>query len=550
MHVSKGLFMTVAVCLPLLLGACATDPQIHKKARASALATTAEQKALALQQEKLQGRPLEQLGGWLDAANEARLRLASNPGDTGAQSDYNFAVARVMEIISGQKLAPWDRAVVCPSGAKGTWRLRLTSLSRQPDPSGWEFTPTDRYDFRRMLRSKRVTKRGLGAPLVVKLDDPDYVRRGPSDRGKGIYHGLTAVIRFKGRDGEVVLLDPLAQDTVSLDGATYLLAGDEQGPLAMSLADLDPETRTTGGLLRWQGSEPDMRLAKLQPFDPEKIPVLFIHGLGGATRDWTPLLDYLRSDPKIRRNYQFWFFSYSSLQPYATSAALLREQLAAIRKRHPRAKEIVVVGHSMGGMIGRLLLTDSGRTLWNTYFGRSPREIPFSERTRSVMTESLIFKPVSGISRVIFLSASHRGSELATTFYGRLLASLLGNRLSARGIYGEAFALARPEARARGRNLLPGSSMDLLAPDNLFIASVESLPLKRGVPFHSLIGDRGKGGFLDHRKPTSSDGVVPYWSSHLQGARSEKIIPSGHWTQVHPLGMAEVRRILLEHLRR
>jgi hypothetical protein len=70
------------------------------------------------------------------------------------------------------------------------------------------------------------------------------------------------------------------------------------------------------------------------------------------------------------------------------------------------------------------------------------------------------------------------------------------------------------------------------------------------VPFHSLIGDRGKGGFLDHRKPTSSDGVVPYWSSHLQGARSEKIIPSGHWTQVHPLGMAEIRRILLEHLRR
>jgi hypothetical protein len=166
------------------------------------------------------------------------------------------------------------------------------------------------------------------------------------------------------------------------------------------------------------------------------------------------------------------------------------------------------------------------------------------------MTESLIFKPVSGISRVIFLSASHRGSEMATTFYGRLLASLLGNRLSARGVYSEALALARPEARAQGRNLLPGCSLDLLAPDNLFIASVESLPLKRGVPFHSLIGDRGKGGFLDHRKPTSSDGVVPYWSSHLQGARSEKIIPSGHWTQVHPLGMAEIRRILIEHLRR
>jgi pimeloyl-ACP methyl ester carboxylesterase len=514
------------------------------------LATTAEQKALALKQEKLQGRPLDQLGGWLDAANDARLRLAANPGNTGAQSDYNFAVARVMEMISAQKLEPWDRAVVCPSATKGAWRLRLTSPSRQPDPSGAEFTPADRYDFRRILRGERVTKRGLGAPLVVKTDDPDYVKAGPSDGGRSIYHGLTAVIRFQGRNCEVVLLDPLEQDTVSLGGSIYPLAGDEQGPLAMSLADFDPETRIAGGLIRPQRPEPAMRLAKLQPFNPDKIPVLFIHGLGGSTRDWTPLLDYLRSDPAIRRNYQFWFFSYSSLQPYATSAALLRGQLAAIRKRHPQAKEIVVVGHSMGGMIGRLLLTDSGRTLWNTYFGQPPGDIPFSEMTRSVMTESLIFKPVSGISRVVFLSASHRGSEMATTFYGRLLASLLGNRLSARGVYGEALALARPEARAGGRNLLPGSSIDLLAPDNLFIATVESLPLKRGVPFHSLIGDRGKGGFLDHRKPTSSDGVVPYWSSHLQGARSEKIIPSGHWSQVHPLGMAEIKRILLEHLRR
>jgi hypothetical protein len=165
------------------------------------------------------------------------------------------------------------------------------------------------------------------------------------------------------------------------------------------------------------------------------------------------------------------------------------------------------------------------------------------------MTESLIFKPVPEISRVIFLSASHRGSSMATTFYGHLLASVLGNRLGARGVYREAFALARPEARAHGRNMLPGSSIDLLAPDNLFIATVASLPTKRGVPFHSIIGDRGKGGFLDHRKPTSSDGIVPYWSSHLQGARSEKIIPSGHWTQVHPLGMAEIKRILHEHLR-
>jgi len=550
MPIFKGSLIAVLGCLPLVLGACATDPQVHRSARPSALATTAEQKTLALAQERAKARPLERLGGWLDAANAARLKLATDPENKGAQGDYNFAVARVMDIISEQKLTPWDRAVVCPSGTKGAWNLRLTPPSGQPDLARWQFAPVDRYDFRRILRGARVTKQGLGAPLVVTTDDPDYVKSDATAGGKSVYYGLTAVIRFQGRHGEVVLLDPLDYDTVKLGRSTYPLATDEQGPTALVLTEMDLGKRPAGGVFRPKEPAPAARLVRLQPFDPDKIPVLFIHGLRGAAGDWSALLAHLRSDPKIRKNYQFWFFSYSSLQPYVTSAALLREQLAAIRKRHPEAEEIVVVGHSMGGMIGRLLLTDSRRTLWDAYFAKPPGEIPFSEMTRKILTESLIFKPVSGISRVIFVSPSHRGSEMAQTFFGRLLASLLGNRISVGSVYREAFRLARPEARAHGPNLLPGSSIDLLEPDNLLIATVDTLPTKRGVPFHSLMGDRGRGGFLDRRKPASSDGIVAYWSSHLRGAQSEKIVPSGHWSYLHPLGMAEIKRILLEHLRR
>jgi pimeloyl-ACP methyl ester carboxylesterase len=503
-----------------------------------------------LAQERVKDKPLEQLGGWLDAANAARLKLAANPENKAALGDYNFAVARVMDILAGQRLTPWDKGVVCPSGTNGAWNLRLRSPWRQRDFARWQFTPVDRYDFRRILRGDRMAKPGLGAPLVVTADDPDYVRDEATAGRQRVFYGLTAVIRFKGRDSEVVLLDPLENDTVALGESIFPLAGDHQGPLALSLTELDPEKRKGRGIFQPKDPEPAVRLARLEQFNPNKIPVLFIHGLGGRTADWEPLLEYLRADPRIRRNYQFWFFNYSSLQPYAASAALLRKQLAAIRKRHPEAKEIVVVGHSMGGMIGRLLLTDSRRTLWDAYFGKPPGEIPFSEMTRKIMTESLIFKPVPGISRVIFASPCHRGSEMAQTFFGRLLASLLGNRIGDGHVYREAFSLVRPVARSLGRNLLPGSSIDLLAPDNLFIATVDSLPIKRGVPFHSLMGDRGLGGFLDHRKPTSSDGVVPYWSSHLSGAQSEKVVPSGHWSHLHPLGMAEIKRILVEHLRR
>ena len=62
--------------------------------------------------------------------------------------------------------------------------------------------------------------------------------------------------------------------------------------------------------------------------------------------------------------------------------------------------------------------------------------------------------------------------------------------------------------------------------------------------FHSIIGDRGRG-----PGPTSSDGVVPYWSSHLEGAQSEKLVPHGHSCTHSEAVTAEIARILHQHLR-
>jgi hypothetical protein len=70
----------------------------------------------------------------------------------------------------------------------------------------------------------------------------------------------------------------------------------------------------------------------------------------------------------------------------------------------------------------------------------------------------------------------------------------------------------------------------------------------KGIPYHSIIGDRGKGGNRDRTKPVSTDGIVPYWSSHQDGAVSEVIIPSGHWSNQHPAGIAEAKRILRQHI--
>ncbi len=68
--------------------------------------------------------------------------------------------------------------------------------------------------------------------------------------------------------------------------------------------------------------------------------------------------------------------------------------------------------------------------------------------------------------------------------------------------------------------------------------------MKDELVYHSIIGDREQAD-----RPGGSDGVVPYASSHLDGAASEVIVKSGHSVHRSPAAMKEVLRILLLHLR-
>jgi hypothetical protein len=87
------------------------------------------------------------------------------------------------------------------------------------------------------------------------------------------------------------------------------------------------------------------------------------------------------------------------------------------------------------------------------------------------------------------------------------------------------------------------NSIDTLSPHNRFVLEVNKLPITPGIPYHSIIGDRGHGD-----TPNSTDGVVAYWSSHLDGAQSELIVPSNHSSPANPEAIAEVRRILRLYL--
>ena len=353
-----------------------------------------------------------------------------------------------------------------------------------------------------------------------------------------VYAPVTAVIRFSGQNAELEFVDPMKSDRIALSKRTFPLAVDLNAPTAMFIARERPDRLGLARVIDPQKYADSARLCQLQQYDPNRTPVIFVHGLQETEANWAPMIDSLRNDPLIRERYQFWFFSYPSGYPYPYSAALLRRELDGVKRAFPNHKRVILIGHSMGGLICRLMITDAGDKIWRDFFGTSPGQTPLANHTRRLLEETAIFNHRTDVQRVIFISTPHRGSKLASGWIGRLGASLVKTPQFFNSMYDATkplLVLIRP---ARTLSRMP-NSIDTLEPKDRFVQAVAKLPITPGIPYHSIMGDRGRGD-----TPNSSDGVVPYWSSHLDGAASELIVPSGHGAQYNRQAVREVERIL------
>jgi pimeloyl-ACP methyl ester carboxylesterase len=488
----------------------------------------------ALAQEKKQ--PTVVLGAFVAAARDALRQLDRNPADAEARRAYNFAVARIFTVVRDAKLDPWTHPMRV--GANGEFTL---TWKRDPRPEWnlalYDLIPADQLDFKGTYVKEHVTKEGIGAPLVAKRDltaqqasaffCPPY-----------IYYSVTATAQFEGSRCVISINDPLAAESVRVDGHTYPLAANFTASYALLLAREKPQKLGFARLLRPQEYAGTARVARLEPFNPNKTVLLVIHGLMDTPVSWVPMLNNFRGDPDFRRNYQVWFYSYPSGYPYPYSAFILRKELDAIEKKYPLRKPMVVVAHSMGGSITRTLLTDAGTTLWLEAFGHPPAQTEMDPKSKHLLEEVLIFNHRREIGRVVFMSTPHRGSDLASNWIGRIGSMLvrMPTKLLTVGRTLRESLTADPAALHVKR--LP-NSVDTLAPNNRFVVAINKIPITKGIPYHSIIGDRGRG-----NSPNSSDGVVAYWSSHLDGARSEFIAPCDHGSPKNPQAIAEVHRIL------
>src|SRR5947208_2731101 len=522
--------LIAAVTCLAFLASCATAPQA---ARGPEYAPTAS----IMREARSADVPVEKRAAdYLQAAAMTAPLLGTGIG-TPACETYNAACGELTVLLrSSEGGRLWNQPLTL-AGNNTTYHLRLEPASNAVWAPNYftSFVPAD--EIKEKLIRKENTHEGVGGALVGvrKVDPPEkFAPR------RGITAPITATLDFHATNATLALRRPAKQLTATVEGKVRPLNANFSAPISYFPP---PGSLMLVGLLggfRATEYPAPTGLYFLQPYDPDRIPVVFVHGLFSTPWTWVKTINGLQADPEIRKHYQFWIFAYPTGNPILYSALRLREELAKADQLYPNHKPYVVVGNSMGGMLNHEQVVTVTEAMWDKSLGQVAKSIFKENSGNSLIVRATTFRANPRIKRVVFICTPHRGSDIASNGIGKIGISLitLPTRLTA--VIMDSLTGADLAQLTGSSKRLP-NSITRLKPTSPALPVINSLPIS--VPYHSIIGDRGK----DHC-PNCSDGVVAYWSSHLYGAQSELIVPGPHGSCELPQTIAELDRILRLHV--
>ena len=286
------------------------------------------------------------------------------------------------------------------TGNNNSYRLRL-------EPAGsavWApnyFTTFERPDqVKEKLIRKKIIQEGVGGALVgVRIVNPPE-KFMPA---KGITAPVTATLDFHATDATLALRRPAKQPMTSVEGKTCPLAANFSAPIGYYQPPPNLLLVSLMAMLRSGHYMEKTGLYFLQPYDPDRTPLVFVHGLFSTPFDWVQTINGLQADPEIRKHYQFWVFAYPTGNPILYSALRLREELARADKLYPNHRPYVVVGHSMGGMLTHMQVVTATQAMWEKTLGQTAKSI-FRQKSRdSLIVRATIFQANPRIKRVVFI---------------------------------------------------------------------------------------------------------------------------------------------------
>ncbi len=397
----------------------------------------------------------------------------------------------------------------------------------------------------------RDRRPGLGAPVIAvgkKTADWPVVKSVPGTLFLRV-EGDIRNLREGGR-GRVELYSSYEKRAVAVNDQQVPLENDLSAQLAFTLNQ--PFLWDMGELQFLKGAVLKSGIYPVQPYSPGRIPVVFVHGTASSPVWWAEMLNTLRSDPVLWKKYQFWFYLYDSGKPIVLSMREFRESLFRMVEsldpegKETAMKELVVVGHSQGGLLTKMTAVETGDAIIRAATQKGLDELDMDEADRAMVEGYLVCSPLPFVSRVVFISTPHRGSFLAGGWIRRIVKKIVAlpvNVVKQTASLG--LAANKIGMTGYGETSHLRTSIDGMSPDNPGLLALAEIPIAHGITGHSIIAIDG-----DEKPPDGDDGVVKYTSAHVDYVESEFIVRSGHSCQGHPLVIEEVRRILLEHLDR
>jgi pimeloyl-ACP methyl ester carboxylesterase len=403
-----------------------------------------------------------------------------------------------------------------------------------------------------LVRGLSVRNRtaGIGAPLIAvgtRVEGIGFSQSVPATVVLRI-HGRLAELAPGGCRGALELYSPFLTNSVTIAERPVPLETDTTVDQAYAL---NQSSIWRLGKQQFFSSEQRVPtgLYTRQPYQPGRVPVVFVHGTFSSPVKWAEMVNTLSGDPELQRRYQAWLFIYNSGNPMAYSAAQLREALTAkIQELDPEGmdpalRQMVVIGHSQGGLLTKLTATDTGDQLLKALLRRRQvDETALSPEQRAALERYTCFARLPFVTRVVFISTPHRGSYLAGGLVRKLARKLV--RLPSR-----VADVTKDLAGLSEKLDIPGelkgtpTSLDSMSPKNPFLLQLAEMPLAPGVTGHSIVAVKGDGD-----PSQGKDGLVRYTSAHVEYVESEVIVRGPHSCQHLPPAIEEVRRILREHL--
>lgn len=405
---------------------------------------------------------------------------------------------------------------------------------------------------------QKIKGTGLGVSLVAARENTEqgWDKNYPPE---GIFRSVTVSLKElkfnKDLQIQLTLQGHLMQGAAELkfESASYPLLYDAASSYLWLMQQAKLADLELPGLFNAELADNKLGIYSITPLQKNKQPLLMIHGLNSS-----PLIGYeltmaVLQDEELKQRYQIWHAFYPSGPPPFYNSMRIRKKLDELHdmlKAEGGTKELdqmLVVGHSMGGIISKTLIQNTDYVLWDISFTERPEQIGYAQKELDKVKDIFIFKARPYIDKVVFMDTPHGGSESSESILAKVASWFINLPKNFTLILSNFILKLGPDKITLPmREYLSGSgphSVQVLSPRHPLLQGLNKLEYQR--PVYSIVGSDGALSCNDEKSCSQiSDGVVPFFSAHQAKAVQEIIVPSNHNSYQSPQAIAFLLQVL------